>query len=329
MIPNSLTRRHLLAGTAASLLPVSALAQSAEPILGRIKAATVGCTDISHVASFYENLLDYRVVERAKVEGGLAASWGAPNSAGRSYAVLQPATRADVSVRLVEIDGVDGFRGLTTTGWSSLEYVVRYPDDHLQAFKDSPLQVLGEPSPLGAFPRIRAMQIKGPAEEYWHLTSETEDWSTSILAEPGGPIGPIFLVILAVPDVPAVMDWYASQFGMAKQPIRSAPLNMVNMAQDLDPATEHEATFLALDQYGDYLELWGMDASKATDRPRNPGQLPPGIAMVSFTVQDLDAFDLDYIVPPAVYDCMVNNGRRSAVFTGPVGELVELIEEPR
>ena len=104
---------------------------------------------------------------------------------------------------------------------------------------------------------------------------------------------------------------------------------MVNMAQGLNPATVHDATFLALALHGDYLELWGMDADKAMDRPRNPGQLPPGIAMVTFTVPDLDALGLDTITPPAVYGGVVNGGRRSAVFTGPVGELVELVEEPR
>ena len=322
-----ITRRHFLAGSAASLLPVSAMGQDVPPALGRIKAATVGCTDLTESISHYQRLLDYRVVEQGNVDSGLAESWGAPNSAGRTYTVLRPATGADVSIRLVEIDGVDGFQALTTPGWSSLEYMVEHPDDHLQAFKDSPLPVLGEPKQLPAFPRIRAMQIKGPDEVMWHLTSETEDWSTSILARPGGPIGAVFLVILTVPDVPAVTDWYKAAFGMAGQPIRRQPLFMVNLAQGLDRDTVHDATFLALAQHGDYLELWGMDAGKATDRPRNPGQLPPGIAMATFTVPSLDALGLDYIAPPAVYGGVVNGGRRSAVFTGPVGELVELIED--
>ncbi len=329
MTPCLITRRTFIAGSAAGLLPFTAQAQSMPPLLGRIKAATVTCTDVSDVTTYYKDLLDYQVVEEGRVPAALAVSWGTPMSAGRRYAVLQPATGAEVFVRLVETDGIGGFRGLTTTGWSSLQYVVEHPDNHLQVFKDSPLEVLGEPNQLAAFSRIRAMQISGPAEEFWHLTSETEDWDTSILAAPGGPIGPIFLVILAVPDVPAVTDWYKAVFGMASQPIRRQRLSMVNMAQDLDPATEHEATFLTLAQHGDFLELWGMDADKAMDRPRNGGQLPPGVAVASFTVPDLEALDLNYIMPPAVYDGVVKGGRRSAVFKGPVGELVELVEEPR
>ncbi len=327
MSQHHFARRGFLALSAVSLLPVPSHGQERAPRLGRIAAATVGVTDIGSVAPYYEDLLGYGVVEQGTVNPGLAASWGALDSAGRPYAVLQPATAADVFVRLVEIDGIDGFQGLTTTGWSSLEFVVESPDAHHQQFIDSPLPVLGVPSQLAAFPRIRAMQIKGPAEEFWHLTSETENWETSILAKPGGPIGPIFLVILAVPDVPAVTDWYATQFGMAKQPVRRQRLSMVNNAQGLDPATEHEATFLALAQHGDFLELWGMDENKATDRLRNPGQLPPGVALATFTVPDLDALDLEYISPPAVYGGVINGGRRSAVFIGPVGELVELIEE--
>ena len=187
-----LPRRGFIAGSATSLLPFKTHAQDTAPLLGRINAATVGCTDLTPSIAHYEDLLDYRVVEEGAVPTGLAVSWGTPMSIGRRYAVLQPATGAEVFVRLVEIDGIDGFQALTTPGWSSLEYVAEHPDDHLQTFKASSLAVLGEPRQLPAFPRIRAMQIKGPDEVMWHLTSETEDWDTSILAHPGGPIGGIF-----------------------------------------------------------------------------------------------------------------------------------------
>ena len=168
MTPCAVTRRHLLAAAAASFSPLTAFAQGTPPQLGRIKAATVGCTDVSNVSSYYETLLYYRVVEQGTISPGLAVSWGTPMSIGCRYTVLQPATGAAVFVRLVEIDGIDGFRGL-----------------------------------------------------------------------------------------------------------------------------------------------------------------PPGVAMATFTVPDLDALDLGYITPPGEYDGVVNDGQRSAVFMGPVGELVELVEAPR
>ena len=47
--------------------------------------------------------------------------------------------------------------------------------------------------------------------------------------------------------------------------------------------------------------------------------------MTSFSVDDLDALDLDFIGPPTV----LYEGMRAATFVGPAGELTELIEDPR
>ena len=62
----------------------------------------------------------------------------------------------------------------------------------------------------------------------------------------------------------------------------------------------------------------------AGQRKISPGQLPPGVAMTSFSVDDLDRFDLPYIIAPRpLYGSL-----RAATFLGPAGELTELIEEP-
>ena len=63
-----------------------------------------------------------------------------------------------------------------------------------------------------------------------------------------------------------------------------------------------------------------------TERPCTPGLLPPGIAMVSYTVTDLDSLDIDFFSPPQILEHAPYNGRRVAACRGNAGELVELIE---
>jgi len=61
-------------------------------------------------------------------------------------------------------------------------------------------------------------------------------------------------------------------------------------------------------------------------RPVSDGFLPPGTSMVTFEVENLDAFDVDWRATPATLDGLPYNGRRTAVTVGPAGEWLELIE---
>lgn len=261
------------------------------------------------------------------VSRDLAVSWGAPGSAGRPYLVLQPETGEDVFVRAVEIDQPEGFKAITTWGWNSIEFVVDDIDVVYERIKASSLEVLGAPELLAAFPTIGAMQVRGPAEEVLHLTVETGDRSTSILPPPGDDVGRLIITILTTPDVPAVTDWYAERFAMAKNPVRGSPIDIVNQAQGLPPDYGFDATFLSVSERGNFLELWGLHPDKTTDRPRVDDQLLPGIALASYAVKDIDAVNVSYLTSLETRDGVVYGGNRSAVFTGPVGELVELIEE--
>ena len=56
------------------------------------------------------------------------------------------------------------------------------------------------------------------------------------------------------------------------------------------------------------------------------GQLPEGLAMVSFTSAPLDELNLNYRGEPRRIDIPPYNGRKVAVIEGPAGEWLELIE---
>ena len=95
-----------------------------EPLLRRIKMATVSVPDVAQWAALYKEWLDYQVVEEGEVPQALAASWGAPGSAGKRYALMAPASGTDVYIRAVEADPVPGYKAMTTFGWNSVEIII-------------------------------------------------------------------------------------------------------------------------------------------------------------------------------------------------------------
>ena len=56
------------------------------------------------------------------------------------------------------------------------------------------------------------------------------------------------------------------------------------------------------------------------------GQLPEGLAMVSFASAPFSELNLDYRAEPRVIDLPPYNGRKVAVIEGAAGEWLELIE---
>jgi hypothetical protein len=66
--------------------------------------------------------------------------------------------------------------------------------------------------------------------------------------------------------------------------------------------------------------------ARAVTRPVRPGALPPGPAMVSFGVTELDDFKLQWRAPPARIPEFPYSGQEAAVAIGPAGEWIELVE---
>ena len=64
----------------------------------------------------------------------------------------------------------------------------------------------------------------------------------------------------------------------------------------------------------------------ASERPIAQGHLPPGNAIVTLAVDDLEAVKMPPITQLHRRQHAPYSGRRSAVFTGPEGELIELVE---
>lgn len=325
-----LSRKAFLSFTGAAAittaLPLSPFAQESKPLLSRIKMATIGAPDLDAIERWYTTWLHYTVAERGTVSEALAASWGTPNSGDRPYLLLQSAAGDDVYIRAVEVDPIPGYEAMTTWGWNAIEIICDDVDALHEELKTSAFTHLAGPANLmGGTSSIRAVQYKGPAEEVIYLTCETGDRSTSNLPLPRGPVDRPFIMVLAGTSLDDMEKFYAETFNMGGGGYRfTSTGGLISKMQNRSSDLVYNIGLVRCGEKGNNIEL---DEYPSDTKPRQPvaGQLPQGCAMTSFNCDDLDAIDLEFITEPITeYD-----GKRSATFVGPTGELTELIEDKR
>ena len=298
----------------------------ADPLLARHRVATIATPDLQQFERQYGHWLDYKVRERGRVSAGLATSWGAPKSTGRHYLLLSSDAAPDVFIRAVKTPAVRNYRPLTTYGWNAIEIIVDDPNALHSRLLRSSFKIIGNPAPLGGYPSIRAFQVTGSAAEVLYLTSETGDRSKSILPPPNGFVGRVFIMVVAGPDIEAMNDWYSSNFDLVRGQVRERMVGVLQRAQTLPDGTLLPLTTVRMSERGNLIELDGYRANTGP-RPQLAGELPPGIAIASFAVPNLDALRVSFIARPQVHAGLAYGGKRSATTRGAAGELVELIEQ--
>lgn len=311
---------------ATTLLSLAAERSNAEPALKRFEIATIAARDLDWVELHYGRWLDYKVRERGVVSQAMATAWGAPASEGARYLLLSADAAPQIFLRAIATPPLEGYRALTTYGWNAIELIVDDPDELFSSMQGSPFRVIGEPKPLVTIPSIRAFQVVGNDEEVLYLTAEMGDRSKSVLPPPNGRIGRVFIMVLAARDPEGTLDWYADKFKLRPGALRSRPNPMINRAQGIALDTSLPIATARLAEHGNLIEFDGYSPN-ATPRPTIAGHLPPGVAMTSFAVPDLDALELEWLQPPTVLSGEAYRGRRAATTRGPDGELIELIEE--
>ncbi|MGB1876828.1 MAG: VOC family protein [Rhodospirillaceae bacterium] len=323
----TLSRKQFLSliGAAAMVRPGTVNAQAPATIMSRIKYATLGAPDLDAVEQAYTKWLGHTVVERSTVSQRMANSWGTPKMAGRPFVLMRPMTGEDVMIRAVETDALPGYKAMTTLGWNAFEIIVNDPDDlHRRLMEGSPFEHIGGPANLGGGSTIRAAQYIGPAGEVLYFNSETGDREKSNLPLPGEDVGRTNIVILASKDLDETMPIYRAAFGLGQGFVMPTSNKLVAEAQELEDGAMFRLGFITLRERGNAIHFDEYTDGSAP-RPATDGMLPQACAMVSFNVDNLDAVDADFVAEPITE----YGGMRSAVFKGPAGELVELIEADR
>ncbi len=293
-----------------------------------LRAATLSVADLNRATDNYCQWLDYSVEEQGELDAGLAASWGAPNAAGRRFAVLRPASGRDIFIRFVENRIHPDYVPLRTYGWAAIEICVQDVLEANERMEKSPFEIIGPPREIEGLDAIYPMQVKGPDGEIVYLTQIRDDLPAFDLPRAEALIDRLFILVMACSDMNASLDWMAKHVGIEvgrrrMEIVYTMLANAFGLPVDdlhvISTMVHERDVFLELDQY----------PPQATVRPHYDGELPQGVAVGTFTHPHFDAIDTLnkdlWITPPVVHHSGVYGGMRAATVRAPDGTLVEVV----
>lgn len=281
--------------------------------------------DLDLAIGAYRDTLGLNLVEQGEIHADLAASWGCSANAGSRYAVLQPRSAAPCWLRLVEQPAHSDFKPTTSYGWAAFECTVKDVWGWPAKLPPEHFTIVGPPKEItGIEPAFIPMQVLGPGREMVYLNEVLKNMPDSDLPRAQSPVDRIFICVLAAPDRAASVKWYRDRLSLDKGSDFTIPYSMINNAfglpsDMLTTLTMVSAGRMPIVEVDDY-------PAAATMRPRHTAMLPPGNALVTLAVDDLDACDVAWITPPDVRAGALYQSRRAATTIGPAGELLELVE---
>jgi len=290
-----------------------------------LKAGTVTVKKLARSRAIYERWLDYETVEEGEISTELAASWGTPATGGAAYAVLRPASQAAIYLRLVEAPPVAKFVPLVTYGWAALEFCVRDVLAVNERMQRSPFEIIGPPRRIEGLDAIYPMQVKGPDGEICYFTQINSDLPEFTLPRAQSFIDHLFINVLAASDMRAAQRWMVRHlgFGIGRE---SMEIVYTMLAKAFGTPMERLYTISTMVHEKDvFLEVDQMPPM-ATHRRCHQGMLPPGVAITTFRVPDIDAVSATPIVSAQRHDSKLYHSQRSATYAGPDGTLFELVE---
>jgi catechol 2,3-dioxygenase-like lactoylglutathione lyase family enzyme len=285
-----------------------------------VRAVTWAVPDVAASAAAFERWLGYRPVWRGEIPPELAAAWGAPASAHAPCQVLQPASGEAVFLRFVESRPTPGYAPLQTFGWNAAELHVGDVAELAQRLQDSPFRILGGPRDLLQNGAVIALQLRGPGDEVLYLTEIRHPGMRQTYGYARCGIGRVFIVVLGVSDQRRSLEFYRP-FALRSTERRAFPIRVLAGAHGLDPeqARFDIASLVLEERFRIETDAY---PETARPRPRAAGCLPPGLCMVSLTVEgghppDTVATDQPAMPPYA--------GGRAGMLRGPDGEWLELL----
>jgi len=163
----------------------------------------------------------------------------------------------------------------TTLGWAGIEIQTQDVDALVASLPEPHFTKLAEPSELSVSPDVRFCPVHGPAGELLLLTTVRNH--AFGVAPASRPVDRPFLITCGTHDIEDELGAW-SRLGLVGSPMQAA-MPGLSAVHDLPVDTRHPLTLLTLSGPG-FLEI-GRYPGSARHRSRLPGQLPPGLAIVT------------------------------------------------
>jgi len=309
-----------------ALLEVRELRVIHPAMLKELAIITITVSNLAQVESAWEEYFDYRVQDRGTVSSELGDYWVATEMTGHNYIIMQPANLAPVYIRFVEDPAVSEYMPMTSHGWNATELLVRDPDQIATGMKDSPFRVIGAPKDLWPAPNApRVMQAIGPGRELLYLTRNQQAAGALGLGDDMPMVERPFIMVVGGPSMDELMGFYGDKLGLQVDPPSLFKITTISRSNNLDM----ETTFPLSIAYAAPGYLIELDELPAEIGPREieAGHLPPGVAIVGFNSDGIDA-EVEWVTAPQAIEAFPYNGRSAGILRGPAGELIEVILNP-
>ncbi|MDH3511866.1 MAG: hypothetical protein OER85_13510, partial [Gammaproteobacteria bacterium] len=171
----------------------------------------------------------------------------------------------------------------------------------------------------------RALQMAGPAGELMYFTRILPGGSRYGLHGAKCFVDRPFIMVVGGLSMADIHAFYGGVLGLWVSDIEPFRIGQMSRVLGLPPLTAYPVSLARIPGRSFLIEL--EELPPYIERRRVPdGQLPEGLAMVSFTSAPLSELDLDYRAEPRTIDLPPYNGRQVAVIEGPAGEWLELID---
>lgn len=293
--------------------------------LQRIEMATHCVPVLDDCIAAYRDLLGFRVVDEGRIPETLSRVWDTPAMAGMRYALLQPASGTEVYLRFIETGNTSGYWPPVTQGWVATEMLATDPDALQLQLEGTAFRRIGGPADLYPGPKsARAMQMAGPAGELMYFTRILPGGSRFGLKGAKSFVDRPFIMVVGGDSMERLTEFYGGKLN--QRVIESPPFTIPQMSRVLgvDLGTTYPVSLAVIPGRSFLLELEEYPAHLER-RSRAEGQLPEGLAMVSFGSPDLERLALEFRAAPRALDELPYNGRKVAVVEGPAGEWLELV----
>ena len=298
--------------------------------LRRIEIATHCVPELRACVPVYRDLLDYRLVDAGALPDSLTSAWSTPGMTGMPYALLQPASGAEVYLRFIETGRAGGYWPPVTQGWIATEMLCTDPDAvaeklagdrHRGAFTR-----IGGPADLYPSPKsARALQTAGPAGELMYFTRILPGGSRFGLHGATSFVDRPFIMVVGGTSLADLEAFYGDALGLKIWPQDPFLIRQMSRVLGVAENTAYPISIARIPGRAFLLEL--EELPPYIERRTVPdGQLPEGLAMVGFASAPLDELNLDYRAVPRAVDLPPYGGRLVAVTEGPAGEWLELID---
>lgn len=293
-------------------------------MLKSIFIVTLLVLSTGHTERVYEEELDYRVVDKGSVSAELSRAWRTPEVEGRRYTLLQPASGAEVYLRLIETDNVGNYAPMRTLGWNAVEIHVQDPDAMVRELDSEQFELVGPPAFLTGSDNVRATQLLGPDRELLYLTHVIDPERANFdIGTAKSRVDRVFIMVLGTADIEATGRWYEDWLGQEVSGPWPYQVKVLSRAWDKPAETVYELAIAQLQE--SFLIEIDEYPPAAERRRRTVAGLPYGPAMVTFRVQSLAPVAARLGRQPSRPPESIYDGLQTLLLEGPSGELIELV----